>query len=342
MKLSSQSAGIFLFLFCFSFSGKAQVIKVEAIGITVKEMDRSLKFYTDVLGFKKISDAEYTGEEIENLLGLFGIHTRVARLQLGDEFIELTDYLTTGGHGIPEDAKSNDLIFQHIAIVVSDMDKAYGQLRKCNVEHVSTAPQTLPKSIPGAAGIRAFYFHDPDDHNLELIWFPKGKGQEKWQQTNGKTFLGIDHTAIGVSNSENSHRFYSELLGIEKKGESWNKGIEQAHLNNVESASLHITGYRATQGPGIEFLQYISPGPGKPYPADSRADDIWHWQTTLVVEDAEALFHKLKVKNAVSISKDIVRQRINGADCKSFILRDPDGHALLIKQYLTPQLKNVN
>jgi hypothetical protein len=92
--------------------------------------------------FKKISDAEYTGEEIENLLGLFGIHTRVARLQLGDEFIELTDYLTTGGHGIPEDAKSNDLIFQHIAIVVSDMDKAYGQLRKYNVEHVSTAPQT--------------------------------------------------------------------------------------------------------------------------------------------------------------------------------------------------------
>jgi len=68
----------------------SQVNGVDAIGITVKEMDRSLKFYTDVLGFKKISDAEYTGEEIENLLGLFGIHTRVARLQLGDEFIELT------------------------------------------------------------------------------------------------------------------------------------------------------------------------------------------------------------------------------------------------------------
>ena len=336
MKLSLQSAGIFLFLFCFSFSGKAQVIKVEAIGITVKEMDRSLKFYTDVLGFKKISDAEYTGEGIENLEGLFGIHTRVARLQLGDEFIELTDYLTTGGRSIPEDAKSNDLIFQHIAVVVSDMDKAYAQLRKYDVEHVSTAPQTLPKSIPGAAGIRAFYFHDPDDHNLELIWFPKGKGQDKWQQRNGKTFLGIDHTAIGVSNTENSHHFYTELLCIERKGDSWNKGIEQAHLNNVENASLHITGYRSSQGPGIEFLQYISPGPGKPYPSDSHADDLWHWQTTLIVNDAKNLYQRFKAMNTKFVSKELVVQQVGKVSAKSFIVRDPDGHALLIKQYVAP------
>ena len=117
------------------------------------------------------------------------MNIRVARLQLGDEFIELTDYLTTGGRSIPEDAKSNDLFFQHIAIVVSDMDKAYQQVKKYNVEFVSTAPQTLPKSIPAAEGIKAFYFHDPDNHNLELIYFPKGKGQEKWQHSNGKIFL---------------------------------------------------------------------------------------------------------------------------------------------------------
>ena len=133
--------------------------------------------------------------------------------------------------------------------------------------------------FPAAEGIKAFYFHDPDNHKLELIYFPKGKGQDKWQNSNGKIFLGIDHTAIGVSSTENSHRFYMGMLGIERKGDSWNKGTEQEHLNNVEGASLHITGYRAVEGPGIEFLQYISPGPGKSYPSDSRADDIWHWQT---------------------------------------------------------------
>src|SRR5262249_8248837 len=150
----------------------------------------------------------------------------IVRMQLGDEFIELTDYLTSGGRPIPQDAKSNDLIFQHVAIVVSDMEKAYEHLRKFNVEYVSNMPQTLPKSIPQAEGIQAFYFHDPDNHNLELIHFPKGKGQVKWQASNGKIFLGIDHTAIGVSNSQESDKFYAALLGLERKGDSWNKGIE--------------------------------------------------------------------------------------------------------------------
>lgn len=324
-RLIALSAVLFFFV-----ASTAQVGRVEAIGITVKDMDRSLKFYMEVLGFNKISDTEHNGERIEKLHGLFGINTRVARLQLGDELIELTDYLTTGGRSIPEDQKSNDLFFQHIAIVVSDMSKAYQQLKKYRVEHVSTAPQTLPKSIPAAEGIQAFYFHDPDNHNLELICFPPGKGLAKWQQPNGNIFLGIDHTAIGVSNTEKSHGFYSDILGIERKGESFNKGPEQAHLNNIEGASLHITGYRAHEGPGIEFLQYLFPGPGRPYPSDSRADDLWHWQTILVVKDAHALYNKFKSLNAPIISKELVRER----NTISFLVRDPDGHALLIRQNL--------
>lgn len=333
MKKKIHLAGIIfivlLLLHNYSFS---QVTKVEAIGITVKEMDRSLKFYTEVIGFKKISDNEYKGAEFEKLEGVFGLNTRVVRLQLGDEFIELTDYLTTGGRSIPEDAKSNDLSFQHIAIVVSDMDKAFEQVKKHNVEFVSTSPQTLPKSIPAADGIKAFYFHDPDNHNLELIYFPKGKGQDKWQHPNGKIFLGIDHTAIGVSNTESSHKFYQDLLGIERKGDSWNKGVEQEHLNNVEGASLHITGYRAASGPGVEFLQYLNPGSGKAYPKDSRSDDIWHWQTTLIVDDAGSLYNKLKTAGYVFISKELVHLQVNGVHTKSFIVRDPDGHAMLIEE----------
>lgn len=333
MKKKIRAAGILLvlslLLHSYSFS---QVIKVDAIGFTVKEMNRSLQFYTEVLGFKKISDQEYTGTEFEKLQGVFGLNMRVVRLQLGDEFIELTDYLTTGGRSIPEDQKSNDLSFQHIAIVVSDMDKAYQQVKKYNVDHVSTSPQTLPKSIPAAEGIKAFYFHDPDNHNLELIYFPKGKGQPKWQNNSEKIFLGIDHTAIGVSSTENSHKFYTDLLGIERKGDSWNKGTEQEHLNNVEDASLHITGYRAANGPGIEFLQYLNPGPGKPYPRDSRSDDIWHWQTILIVDDAESLFNKLKTAGYILVSKELVHQNINAVHTKSFIVRDPDGHAMLVRE----------
>lgn len=335
MKSSLQQAAALVFGILIHFTGISQVKKVDAIGITVSEMDRSVQFYSEVLGFKKVSDTEVYGDRYDQLQNLFGLRMRIVRMQLGDEFIELTDYLTSGGRSIPEDAKSNDLIFQHVAIVVSDMDKAYSQLQKKMVQHVSTGPQTIPASNVAAAGVKAFYFHDPDRHNLELIYFPKGKGQVKWQSAKGKLFLGIDHTAIGVSSTDNSLKFYEDILGVMQKGDSWNKGTEQAHLNSVEGASLHITGLRAAEGPGIEFLEYLEPGVGKPFPADSKTDDIWHWQTRLIVDDVEKLYDKLKGGNYKIVSKNIVM--LTSSDhrrMKAFIVRDGDGHALLITQKL--------
>ena len=311
----------------------AQVKRVDAVGITVSNMEQSVKFYSEVLGFHKVNDEEVFGAEYEQLEGIFGLRMHIVRMQLGDEFIDLTDYLTSGGRSIPENAKSNDLIFQHIAIVVSDMDKAYEQLRKYKVMHVSTAPQTIPASNTAAAGVKAFYFHDPDMHNLELIYFPPGKGQPKWQTNKDKLFLGIDHTAIGVSNTDSSLRFYQKILGIARKGDSWNKGVEQSHLNFVQDASLHITGLRAADGPGIEFLEYLQPGPGTPFPADSKADDIWHWQTTLLVDNAGELYRQLKSTDYKFISTGLVHlENKVGNKTDAFIVRDGDGHAMLIMQ----------
>jgi catechol 2,3-dioxygenase-like lactoylglutathione lyase family enzyme len=334
MKKIRSSVVLFWFIIALQTVPYAQVKDVSTVGFTVKDMNRSVKFYTEVLGFEKISDEELYGESIEQLNAVFGIHLRIVRMKLGDEIIELTDYLTTGGRSIPETAQSNDLSFQHIAIVVSDMEKAFAQLRKHNIEFVSTLPQTLPKTIPQAEGIKAFYFHDPDNHNLEIIFFPKGKGQEKWQAPNGKIFLGIDHTAIGISNTEKSHAFYNTILGIERKGDSWNKGTEQEHLNNVKNASLHITGYRAAKGIGVEFLQYLVPGSGKPYPTDTRTDDLWYWQTTFVVDDAHAVFTQLKTSGFQTLSQEPVHLSLNKKHSIAFIAKDPDGHAVLIVQHL--------
>jgi catechol 2,3-dioxygenase-like lactoylglutathione lyase family enzyme len=332
MKKIISSIALLLIVALSRLPATAQINRISTIGITVKDMNTSEEFYNQVLGFRKVSDAEYYGEEYEKLEGIFGLHIRVVVMQLGDEQIELTDYLTSGGRSIPEDARANDLSFQHIAIVVSDMDKAYEQLRKYHVEFVSTQPQTLPVTNVAAAGVKAFYFHDPDNHNLELIYFPKGKGQPKWQVSNGKIFLGIDHTAIGISNTDNSLRFYQTLLDIERKGESFNFGIEQEHLNNVEGASLHITGLRPAQGPGIEFLQYLQPGIGRSYPEDTKADDIWYWQTTLITDDAGKLYNELATAGYRFISKGLVELKDkNGNTRKAFIVKDPDGHAMLIK-----------
>jgi catechol 2,3-dioxygenase-like lactoylglutathione lyase family enzyme len=200
---------------------------VEAVGMTVADMDRSLEFYTKVLSFEKVSDVEVWGSEYEQLQGVFGLRMRVVRPRLGGEFLELTEYLAPKGRLIPMDSRSNDRWFQHIAIIVSNMDRAYDWLRKNKVQHASTGPQRLPDWNPNAGSIQAFYFKDPDGHSLEVLWFPPGKGDPKWHQGTDKLFLGVDHTAIVVSNTEASLKFYRDLLGLKIAGESENYGTDR-------------------------------------------------------------------------------------------------------------------
>ncbi|HZI75730.1 MAG TPA: VOC family protein, partial [Gemmatimonadales bacterium] len=108
---------------------------VEMVGLTVSDMDRSLQFYTQVLDFVKVSDAEVAGSLYETLEGVFGARLRVVRLRLGDEVLQLTQYLAPQGRPFPADSRSNDRWFQHVAIIVSDMDRAYARLRQFKVQH---------------------------------------------------------------------------------------------------------------------------------------------------------------------------------------------------------------
>ena len=310
---------------------KTMVKAVDTIGMTVSDMDRSIDFYTNVLPFEKVSDVEVWGSEYEQLQGIFGIRMRVVRLKLGDQFIELTEYLTPKGRPVPIESRSNDKWFQHIAIVVNDMDNAYEHLRKHKVQHASTAPQRLPDWNKAAAGIKAFYFKDPDGHNLEIIFFPPGKGDPKWQVPPGKLFMGIDHTAIVVSDTAQSLKFYRDIMGTKVKGDSENYGTEQEHLNNVFGAHLQITGLRSPMGPGIEFLEYISPGDGRPIPVDERANDIMHWETTLVVDDLDDAVKQIREGDYKFVSSGVVEVPENKLGFrKGVLVRDPDGHVIRI------------
>jgi catechol 2,3-dioxygenase-like lactoylglutathione lyase family enzyme len=288
---------------------KAQRIDgVTTVGMTVSDMERAIAFYTKVLPFELASDTEVAGERFERLEGVFGARARIVRLHLGEEVLELTEYLAPRGRPIPDDARSNDRAFQHVAIIVADMDRAYALLRKHGVEHASTGPQRLPDWNVKAGGIRAFYFKDPDHHVLEVLQFPAGKGDERWRRAASaepaRLFLGIDHTAIVVGDTPASLAFYRDRLGLRVVGECVNYGPELVHLNNVFGARLRITTLHAARGPGIELLEYLAPRDGRPYPADERSNDLIHWQTTLVTRDA-----------------DYANARL---------VRDPDGHVMQI------------
>ncbi|HJV94813.1 MAG TPA: VOC family protein [Albitalea sp.] len=301
--------------------------------MTVGDVDRAADFFANVLAFEKVADVEVAGDAYEHLEGVFGLRMRVVRMRLGDESIELTEYLAPRGRPAPADSRSHDHWFQHIAIIVTDMDRAYQWLRQNKVEHASSGPQLLPEWNKNAAGIRAFYFKDPDGDVLEILQFPPGKGDPKWHRPSDKLFLGIDHTAIVVGDTDASLRFYRDLLGLKVVGESENYGSEQEHLNNVFGAHLRITSLRAPAGPGIEFLEYLSPRDGRSIPEDERANDLVHWQTELLAADAAAAARSLRAGKVAFVSPGVVT--IPGAALgfrEGFTVRDPDGHVMQLIQ----------
>src|SRR5437868_4371778 len=327
-------AALFLALLALASHSSAQrdplVQGVDAVGITVSDMDRAMEFYSKVLAFEKISDTEVAGENYEHLEGVFGLRMRVVRMRLGDEFIELTEYLAPKGRPLPVDSRSNDRWFQHIAIIVSDMGQAYAQLRQAKVEHASSGPQRLPDWNKNAAGISAFYFKDPDEHPVEVLQFPPDKGAEKWHRQNGKLFLGIDHTAIVVWDTEASLRFYRDLLGMRVAGESENYGTEQEHLNNVFGARLRITALRFSAGPGIELLEYLAPRDGRPFPPNERANDLVRRETEIVSNDLSSTFKALLAAHSTFISPGLVSLSRELGYMQALAVRDPDGHVIRI------------
>jgi catechol 2,3-dioxygenase-like lactoylglutathione lyase family enzyme len=272
-----------------------------SVGMTVSDLDRSLDFFTKVLDFSIV----HQGRRGENEAA------RTALLQLGDERLELIEYVSPG-RPIPRDSASNDRWFQHVAIIVRDMDAAYARLRQTRIRHVSPSPQRLPDWNKDAGGIRAFYFLDPDGHPLEILHFPPGKGDPKWHRSTQNLFLGIDHTAIVVADTRASLKFYRDTLGLRIVGTSNNYGLEQERLNNVVGAGLQITTLRGASGPGIELLEYTQPKNGRAIPADTRPNDLWHWFVRIDTDERDSV-------------------RVACPAPASRLTSDPDGHRLLVR-----------
>lgn len=306
------------------------VQSIAGVGFTVSDMDRSVAFYRDVLTFAPVSDVEVDGPEYDQLYGIFGVRARIVRMRLGEQQLELTEFLSPPDlRPIPVPSFSNDLWFQHVAVVVRNMDEAWAQLRRYHVRQLSPRPQTIPVSNVAAAGIKAIKFRDPDGHNLELLWFPEGKGNPLWKRPGQDLFLGIDHTAMTVRSTESSAKFYRDLLGMTVAGGTLNMGATQQYLDSLPGARTRVTGLvPKSSPPGLEFLEYELPTAGRPFPADSHPTDLWHWQTTLVVSDIEAAAAALR-DTARFVSSGVVPMPDKSLGFgKRLLIRDPDGHAL--------------
>lgn len=303
---------------------------VRALALTVSDIDRSIAMFR-ALDFHVREEGYAQGAAFEAWTGIAGAEMRTVSLQLGAERVELRQFTGPPGRAIPAGARSNDQIFQHMAIVVQDMDRAFERLRSApGVELVSEEPQTIPLTNPAAGGIRAVYFKDADHHNFELIWFPDGKGRARWHAQRNALFLGIDHSAIAVSETDRSSFFYRSL-GFVVAGHSLNEGLEQARLSGVPDARVEITGLVAQAGPGVEFLDYLAPSSGRPAPMTSAPNDLWHWEIYVEVSDLASALAAVAAQGGGSRGVIDVSGFEAGYHLSSLV-RDPDGHYLQLLQ----------
>ncbi|MCB8883676.1 VOC family protein [Acidisoma cellulosilytica] len=225
------------------------VTRIARISITVSNLERISRFYCDALGFSVIAVSE-------TVMGEFPGHRMC--LQLGDEILELFQPLILGSP-YPSPRAATDPWFQHIAIVVSDINSAYACLQHFDFEPITVGgPQQLP---PSSGGVKAFKFRDPDGHPLELIEFPPSSGDPKWlTKSSAALFLGYDHTAITVQNVEESLAYY-EGLGFTALSRGINHGVEQGNLDDTPNPIVDVVALvtASSRTPHLELLSYRAP-----------------------------------------------------------------------------------
>ncbi|MCB1103856.1 MAG: VOC family protein [Cephaloticoccus sp.] len=144
---------------------------VDHINIVVTDLDRSVAFYTGLLGFRLAKEAQLEGEWIDRIVGLKGVKGRVAYVvaPAGEPRIELLAYDTPIGANPPENNRANTVGLRHIALQVDDIAAMTVKLREAGVT-VFSDPVKVPHGVvKHDAGEKTLvYFLDPDGVILEL------------------------------------------------------------------------------------------------------------------------------------------------------------------------------
>jgi catechol 2,3-dioxygenase-like lactoylglutathione lyase family enzyme len=279
-----------------------RICRLARFVLTTSDAPRLAAFYERAFGCRRLALERRSGAEFEALLDVTGGAVSVT-LGLGNEVVELLEF-DRPGRPYPRASSSFDLVFQHFAIVVANMDEAYRRLSTVGGWTAISVggPQRLPAS---AGGVAAFKFRDPEGHPLELLAFANGAVPPRWQAVrDGNPCLGIDHSALSVADTLSSVDFY-ERLGFTIAARSINSGLEQERLDAVRDPHVEITALTPPQGPPhIELLRYRGVQHGR---MDAlRSNDI---AATRLVLQREA--HEPQDASAMPCS-----------------LVDPDGHRL--------------
>jgi catechol 2,3-dioxygenase-like lactoylglutathione lyase family enzyme len=137
------------------------------VGITVEDLDASIRFYHDVLGLQFTNEPSpwFDGEDLGHAVGVPGAALRQVSLALGDATLELLEY-----KGPPSETRrpltSNSIGASHVAFLVDDIEAEKAELEAKGIVFYSDV-NVVDEGV--LAGWRWVYFQDPDGYPLELV-----------------------------------------------------------------------------------------------------------------------------------------------------------------------------
>jgi catechol 2,3-dioxygenase-like lactoylglutathione lyase family enzyme len=144
------------------------IMATDHTGFTVANIERSLVFWQDVLGFKLSHRAHHTGDLASEVTGVPGAEISIAVLKSPGHRIELLDY-----HAPPDRKRVYlrpcDVGSVHVALLVDNLDAVLSTVAGSGWK-AAGKPQTL-KSGPNA-GKRVVYIRDPDGTTIEFMQPP--------------------------------------------------------------------------------------------------------------------------------------------------------------------------
>ncbi len=265
-----------------------QLTAITAFRLTTVQPERLTRFY-EGLGFEAGAREKIPDDEIA-ILGLKTGGTRLP-LHLGDQRVDLDTFDEVGRY-YPADATSADLCFQHLALVTDDAAAVWPKAVALGALPISIdGPVTLPLAT---GGVTALKFRDIEGHPLELLQFPP-QDRRRWR---GTGLLGIDHSAISVSDAGASRRFY-EAMGLSVGRATLNQGSTQVELDGLPNVEVVVVPMMPpSDTPHLELLGYRNPvgrNPGRLEANDVAATrTVWAANQDALVRDPDGHLHLLR------------------------------------------------
>lgn len=145
-----------------------KVLAVNHTSFTVSDLDRSIGFFRDALGFTVTSKASRDPKIIEAVTGVAGADIVVAYIRAPGHSIELIQYLAPTARGVVE-SRPCDTGFAHIAFDVDDVDAAVAASARFDVKPIN--PPIRINDGPNK-GRQVVYLRDPDGVTIEFIERP--------------------------------------------------------------------------------------------------------------------------------------------------------------------------